>query len=205
MFEFSDLLTIYNRPQEMVRGAIALYHQKHGGFDIGGPYPDKVVQDLEDYFQAAEALTQTADKALTAGNPASFEQLAAQSGQGQSLDRVTEILGVKGTTLLLTARAAQRGVDLASLVHDVQTQAYLNTIAQLNQELAEIEASDSEWLGQLDRNGNQRDKLLNQFGVPKLDPTQFENLINSTIADVRTNVATSKKGRYATINMEQYL
>jgi len=60
-------------------------------------------------------------------------------------------------------------------------------------------------LGQLARNGNQRDKLLNQFGVPKLDPTQFENLINSTIADVRISVATSKKGRYATINMEQYL
>jgi len=57
----------------------------------------------------------------------------------------------------------------------------------------------------LARYGNQRDKLLNQLGVPKLDPTQFENLINATIADVRTNVATSKKGRYATINVEQYL
>ncbi|MCZ2207915.1 hypothetical protein, partial [Cylindrospermopsis raciborskii] len=202
---FKDLLTIYSRPTDIVKGAIALYHQKHGGFELEGPYPDKVVQDLEDYFQAAEALTKTADKAITAGNPSSFEQLATQAGQGQSLDRIQEILGVKGTTLLLTARAAQRGVDLASLVHDVQTQAYLNTAAALNKELIDIETEDTQWLGELARNGNQRDKLLNQLGVPKLDPTQFENLINATIADVRTNVATSKKGRYATINVEQYL
>jgi len=138
MFEFNDFLQIYSRPSDRVKGASALYHQKHGGFELEGPYPDKVVQDLEDYFQAAEELSKTADKALTAGNPSSFEQLATQAGQGQSLDRIQEILGVKGTTLLLTARAAQRGVDLASLVHDVQTQAYLNTAAALNKELIDI-------------------------------------------------------------------
>lgn len=207
MFNIHELKDLYSESETVIRRAIALYHEKHGGgFDIDGPYyPDNLAQDLEDFFQAARNLAGTADRALTAGTPSNFEQLATQAGQGQSLEKIQEVLGVKGTTLVLTARAAQRGVDLASLVHDVTVQAYLNTSAQLNQELVEAEQYDTEWLNQFAKSSQQKDRLLEQLGVPKLDPVQFENLINATISDVRQTVSGTRRGRYATIEVEKYL
>ena len=206
MFNIHELKDLYSESEEIIRRAIALYHQKHGGFDLDGPYyPDNLAQDLDDYFQAARNLAVTADRALTAGTPSSFEQLAAQAGQGQSLEKIQEVLGVKGTTLVLTARAVQRGVDLASLVHDATVQAYLNTSAQLNQELVEAEQHDTQWLNQFAKSGQQKDRLLEQLGVPKLDPVQFENLITATISEVRQTVSGTKRGRYATIDVEKYL
>lgn len=206
MFNLNELKDLYSESEETILRAIALYHEKHGGFDLQGPYyPDNLAQDLEDFFQAARSLSTTADRALTAGNPSSFEHLATQAGQGQSLDKIQELLGVKGTTLVLTARAAQRGVDLASLVHDVQVQAYLNTAAQLNKELVEAEQHDTEWLSQFARSSQQKDRLLEQMGVPKLDPKQFENLITATINEVRQTVSATKRGRYATIDVEKFL
>ncbi len=167
MYNFEQIVELFDEDQDVIRQALTLYFEKYGG-DATPPYSDEVVGRLDEFFS------------LVNKNGNGGKILAAGSSNGNLTNgdsqQIESVLGTKGIALAIAIAAAREGRALARLHESVSRSSFNAETNKVHTELLDSLDNEATWLEDYSEDATAQFRLLKRLGIVQ-EESQFNAVL----------------------------